>query len=319
MDAELNKKKKSTAVLSVISNSLLIVLKLIVGLMIGAVSVISEAIHSAVDLVAAIIALFAVRTSTLPPDERHRFGHGKYENLSGALEAFLIFVAAAWIIFEAVRKLIHPEPLETVGLGIIVMVISSVVNILVSQRLFKIGRLTDSLALLADAWHLRTDVYTAVGVAISLIAYWLGSILFPEVNLLWLDPVAAIVVALMILKAAWDLTKQSMGGLLDESLPKEEEKWVIETIHSFYPKVLSYHNFKTRKAGAERFIEFHLVVDQYMTVKDSHQITDDITQRVREKYPFTVVTIHIEPCEHHCKEKCKEKCILETGGCTPGT
>ncbi len=155
MDSQ--QRKSATALLSVGSNTALVVGKLVVGLMIGSVSVISEAIHSGVDLVAAVIALFAVRTSGKPPDERHPFGHGKAENLAGTIEALLIFVAAGWIIYEAVRKLSHPEPLEDPGWGVAVMLISAVANMLVSAQLFRVGRETDSVALQADRWHQLTD------------------------------------------------------------------------------------------------------------------------------------------------------------------
>ena len=160
-DDSIDKRKSSVALLSVASNTILVLLKLTVGIIIGSVSVISEAIHSSVDLLAAMIALFAVRTSGKPADAEHPFGHGKVENMSGTVEALLIFLAAGWIIFEAVKKLKNPEPLEEVGWGVAVMIVASAANILVSRALFKVGKETDSVALQADAWHLRTDVYTS--------------------------------------------------------------------------------------------------------------------------------------------------------------
>ncbi|MEI7502523.1 MAG: cation diffusion facilitator family transporter [Paludibacter sp.] len=189
--------------LSVISNTTLVVFKLIIGIIIGSVSVISEAIHSGVDLVAAIIAYFAVKTANKPPDSKHLYGHGKYENFSGTIEAVLIFVAAGWIIFEAVKKLLHPEPMEEVGWGIIIMIISALVNIFVSNKLFKVGKETDSIALQADAWHLKTDVYTSLGVAVGLSLIYLTGIQI-------LDPIVAILVALMIIRESYFLLKNSL-------------------------------------------------------------------------------------------------------------
>ena len=145
------KRKTNAAALSVASNSLLIILKVVVGLSIGSVAVFSEAVHSAVDLVAAGIALFAVRASSRGADERHPYGHGKFENISGTIEALLIFVAAVWIIYEAVQKLIHPQEIEMLGWGVGVMLVSALVNIFVSKRLFKVAGETDSVALRADA------------------------------------------------------------------------------------------------------------------------------------------------------------------------
>ena len=290
-------KKENVALLSVVSNTILVVFKLIVGLFIGSVSVISEAIHSGVDLVAAVIAYFAVKTANQPPDTRHHYGHGKYENFSGTIEALLIFVAAGWIIFEAVKKLIHPEPMDTVGWGIIIMTISAIVNILVSNRLFKIGKETDSIALQADAWHLRTDVYTSFGVAAGLLIYTIGRMLFPQYNLAWIDPVVAIIVAMLIIKAAYDLTMDSVGGLLDNSLPAEENETIIAIIESFRGKYNDYHDYKTRKAGAERFVEFHITVDALMTVAVSHQLSEDMADRICEKLNNCNVLIHIDPNE----------------------
>jgi cation diffusion facilitator family transporter len=172
---EMHKRKAGVAALSIVSNATLVGLKLLVGLIIGSVSVLSEAIHSAMDLMASVIAFLSVRTSAKPADARHPFGHGKYENLSGALEALLIYIAAIWIIFEAIHKLIAPQPLEKPGFGIVVMLISAVANWLISLRLFKIGKETDSIALQADAWHLRTDVYTSAGVMAGLIIIWAGN------------------------------------------------------------------------------------------------------------------------------------------------
>jgi cation diffusion facilitator family transporter len=193
-------------------------------------------------------------------------------------------------------------------LGILIMAVSSIFNLIVSQRLFKIGKESDSLALLADGWHLRTDVYTSAGVAVGLILYYLSKYLFPQYNFYWIDPVVAILVALLILKAAYQLTMQSTGGLLDEKLPKEEEKAILDIIHSKEPRILSYHNFKTRKAGSERFIEFHLIVDALMSVKDAHDICDEITYEIKDNLKRSVVMIHTEPCLRACKKKCIANC-----------
>lgn len=145
--------------LSVASNAFLVVFKVIVGVIIGSVSIISEAIHSFIDLLASVMAVFSVKTSGVPADTDHPFGHGKIENISGFVEALLIFVAAVWIIFEALKKLIDPHEITYAGLGVAVMFVSAVMNYFVSRKLFQVGKEADSLALEADAWHLRTDVY----------------------------------------------------------------------------------------------------------------------------------------------------------------
>ena len=305
-----NRRKSRVAALSVVSNSTLVVFKLIVGIYSGAVSILSEAIHSGVDLVAALIAFFAVRASGKPADDKHTFGHGKFENLSAAIEGMLIFVAAGWIIYESVHKLIFPEPIDNLQWGIVVMGISAITNLFISRKLFKVGKETDSAALLADAWHLRTDVWTSAGVAVGLALYMTGRMAMPELNLHWIDPVIAMGVAGLIIKAAWELTSEAVTYLLDASLPEEEDKAIKLIIDAMSPQVLNFHNFKTRKAGSERFVEFHLVVKQDLTVKEAHDICDEITAHIKNQFPKTEVMIHTEPCLAECNGNCKGTCSI---------
>jgi len=299
------KHKVSVALLSVASNTTLVLFKLIVGIMIGSVSVISEALHSGVDLLAAIIAYFAVRVSGQPADERHPFGHEKVENFSGTIEALLIFVAAGWIIYEAIRRLLHPHPLESLFWGVAVMLASAVANIIVSHMLFKIGKATDSVALLADAWHLRTDVWTSFGVFAGLGLLWAGQTLLPNANLHWIDPVAALLVALLIIKAAWELTIHSVVDLLDVSLPAAEREWITQYVEALGRPVRGMHDLRTRKAGHRRFIEFHLEVDPHLSVEESHGITERIDSEITTHFPHSMVTVHVEPCGEDCE--CRDK------------
>jgi cation diffusion facilitator family transporter len=307
---DLRKQKLSVAWLSVISNTTLAVIKLIVGLWIGSVSIVSEAIHSAVDLVAAMIALFSVMTSSKPADKEHPFGHGKIENISGAIEALLIFLAAGWIIFEAIKKLFHPEPVNFLWLGLAVMLLSSLVNVVVSHMLFSVSKKTDSVALLADAWHLRTDVYTSAGVMFGLAVIWIGEKLFPHISLLWLDPISAIAVAILIIHAAYKLTIRSVRDLLDTALPPHEKDLIRRIIIKQHPTIHGFHKLRTRKAGNVRFIEFHMKVEPGMTVEESHQVTVDTGRIINEYFPGSNVNIHVEPCDGNCDRDCKAGCLL---------
>jgi len=291
-----NERKISVALLSVASNSILVLLKLIAGIMIGSVSVISEAIHSSVDLLASLIAMFAVKTSGKPADEEHPFGHGKFENISGTVEALLIFVAAGWIIFEAIKKLQNEAPFDEAGWGVAVMLISVAANIFVSHRLFHVGKETGSVALQADAWHLCTDIYTSVGVMFGLGVIWLGGTLAPGWDLWWIDPLVAIFVAAMIIKAAYHLAVESARDLLDVSLPPDEEDTIRRHIKAFAPTVRGVHRLRTRKSGPYRFVQFHMRVDANMSIDESHRIADMMTCSIKQCYPGTTVTIHIEPC-----------------------
>lgn len=305
------KQKTSVAALSVLSNTTLVLLKIVVGILIGSVSVISEAIHSGVDLLAAIIAWFAVRTADKPADEDHPFGHGKVENISGTVEALLIFVAGGWIIYEACKKLMHPSPIESTGPGVIIMLVSALANMFVSARLFKIGRATQSVALQADAWHLRTDVFTSAGVMAGLAIIWIGKRILPDVDLYWVDPVAAITVALLIIKTAYHLTVESGKDLLDAGLPEDECDWISTHVRSLSPVVRGYHRLRTRKSGSQRFIQFHLLVDAGMSVQESHELHDEIVAAIKSKFENSNVIIHIEPCGVGCTEECIENCLLD--------
>jgi cation diffusion facilitator family transporter len=277
--------KISTARLSIFSNSFLILMKVVVGILGNSVSIISEAIHSGMDLLASFIAFFSVKKSDIPPDDDHPYGHGKYENVSGVIEALLIFIAAAWIIFEAVKKFSNPKDIEQLGLGSLIMFISATVNFLVSRKLYSVAKKTDSIALEADALHLKTDVYTSLGVSIGLLLIWLTD---------WhiLDPIIAIAVACLILKESYELLKNAYAPLLDASLSEEEIAIISKTItnHS-----LSFHGLKTRKSGQYRFADLHLELPENMELREVHNKCDEIENEIKSKIRNIEVSIHVEP------------------------
>ena len=279
-------KKVSTARLSIASNTLLISLKLIVGIISGSVSIISEAIHSSMDLMAAIIAFFSVKVSDNPPDSRHPYGHGKIENISGVVEAFLIFVAAIWIIVEAVKKLLGEEiELDNIAIGSGVMLISAIVNIIVSRRLYKVARETNSVALEADALHLKTDVYTSLGVAAGLILILLTDIY-------WLDPAVAIMVALFILKESYDLLKRAYTPLLDEAWKDND---IVALEQMLKDLKVNYHELRTRASGNYRFVDFHVEIPKDQSVENAHNYCDMIEEKLMDRFENLNVTIHVEP------------------------
>ena len=289
--------KIAVAKLSVYSNTALVVTKLVVGVMMMSVGVISEALHSGIDLVAALVARFSVKRSAEPADSDHRFGHGKYENLSGMIEGALIFVAAAVIIFEASRRLINPLEVEFLGAGMAVMGFSAVLNLYVSRKLMAVAKRTDSLALEADALHLRTDVWTSVGVFIALVAIFLtGERL--------IDPIIALFVALFIIRAAYDITTRSSSGLLDVSLPDSEMKEIERIMNEHSSEYVDFHKLRARKTGSERQIDLHLTVPSDLSVKDSHDLAEHLERDIKVTLPRTTIVIHVEPCDKAC-EKCR--------------
>lgn len=289
---DLNKEKEKTALLSICSNTLLLFMKLIVGFALGSVSIISEAIHSGMDLLASVIAFFSVKKSAEAPDDDHTFGHGKYESISGMVEALLIFIAAILIIHEAITKILDPtpEPMDQTLMiaGIAVMGISALVNAFVSARLMKIAKKTDSIALESDAWHLRTDIYTSVGVMTGLILIWLTGIVI-------LDSIVAIGVAIVIMKAAYDLTLKSYKDLIDYRLTDDEVKRITTIICDHQTDYVNFHGLRTRRAGPEIFIDLHLVVDKDISVQQSHDLTDHLENDLKLEFPRACVTIHVEP------------------------
>lgn len=284
------KKKKRTAILSIVSNSVLILMKLVAGAVSGSVSIMSEAIHSGLDLIAAVIAYIAVRVSDKPADKEHPFGHGKYENVSGVIESLLIFVAAIWIIFEAVSKLRHGESSfegSTLNIGIVVMLISGLVNFLVSRRLYKVAKETGSLALEADALHLKTDVYTSVGVGVGLLAIKLTGYDF-------LDPIIAIIVALFILSEAYKMLMKAFNPLLDSSIDENEQKEIITFLEARLSHEYCYSDFKTRKSGAKNIVQFKLCADGESVLRDAVNARKELQNSIVEEFPNTELIVLLE-------------------------
>jgi len=285
---KIREKKRSAALYSVICNSALIVLKFIVGFITGSISIIAEAIHSIVDLLASFIAYVAIKYSSYPPDEKHPYGHGKIENIAGAIEAILIFVAAGYIAYESILKIIKGSKLEALEYGIAVMFISVVVNILISWYLLKIARKTYSIALEADAVHHLTDVYTSLGVFAGLFVVKLTGY-----NIL--DPIIAIGVSLFIVRTAYLITKKSVFDLVDYTIPDEEAEKIRKLLNEHQDKFISYHKFRSRKSGNERHIDLHLVMSKGISLDDAHDFCTHLEKDIEEILPGSIVTIHVEP------------------------
>ena len=302
-------KKVSYAKLSIASNTGLILMKFIIGSMSGSVSIISEAIHSTMDLAASIIAYVSVKLSDRPPDKGHPYGHQKIENISGVAEAILIVIASILIIREAVKKLIHHEHITMAGWGFAIMLISAGVNIIVSKKLYKISREEESVALEADALHLKADVYTSLGVAFGLLVLWITDLYF-------IDPIVAIIVAVFILKEAFEMLKNAYTPLIDSQLSDEEIGQVKIVLEKYDNVFTGFHALRTRRAGKIKHIDLHLNAPKNMTIKEYHHNCDLVEKDIENTLRNTSVLVHIEPCQDDCIEcylKDKSKyCILPT-------
>jgi cation diffusion facilitator family transporter len=289
--ANLDRKSK-VAMLSICSNTTLIIFKVLAGILSGSVSIISEAIHSGMDLVASLVAFFAVRQSSKPADIEHPYGHGKVENLSGLVEGVLILVAAAMIITEAIKKLTEPQPIEQAYVAILVMVSAGIVNYCVSRKLYKVSKEEDSMALEADALHLKTDVYTSLGVGA-------GILLIKFTNISILDPIIAMLVALLIIKESWELLKRAISHLIDVKLPAEIEEEIGKIILEHKSEIIDYHKLKTRQSGNVKHIDFHITVPPQLSVQEAHDIVGNLKQEINHKFQNTRVNIHVDPYKNN--------------------
>ncbi len=295
-------KKIQAAGLSIISNFCLTVLKLTVGLFMGSVSVISEALHSGIDLAAAVVAYLSVGQSSKPADYEHPYGHGKFENVGSIIEAALIIVVAVVIIVKAVPRFFNPTEVHLLGLGVAVMAVSVLVNTLVSGKLMRVARETDSPALEGDAWHLRADVYTSLGTLAGLIAIKLTGLMI-------LDPVIAVGVALFILRAGFDLVKKSFRVIVDEKLSEDEINAIDEALKGCSVKYLEYHDLRTRKAGSQRFVDLHLVFPRDLPIGEIHSVCRELEHSIKLRLLRADVVIKVEPCREECGD-----CSFDCGG-----
>lgn len=282
--------KKFAAGLSIFSNSVIIILKLVVGLYSGSISIISEAIHSMSDFLASILTFFSVIKSAEPADKKHPFGHGKYEDMSGFIEGGLIIFAAVFIIYEALKKIFFSQGsgVETT-LGLYVMGFSVVSNIFVSFILFKVAKKADSVSLFADAEHLRTDVLSSLGVFAGLLI-----IKFTGISIL--DPIIAIIVALIIFKAGFSISKRTMDNLLDCSLPEEEMNNICEILNNCKSNgIIGFKDLKARRLGPQKSIEVTLIFPKDMTIYCCHAICDAIEHKLIQNLGDVTSSIHLEP------------------------
>lgn len=284
------KEKKFAASISILSNTTLILLKLIAGFISGSISIISEALHSMSDLLAAILAFFSVSKSSKPADENHQFGHGKYEDFSGLIEGILIVLASFVIVYEAAKKILFGLQIEIqTDLAIGVMLISVIVNTIVSFYLFKVAKKTDSIALFADAEHLRTDVYSSLAVFVGLVA-----IKITDIHIL--DPIIAIIVAVLILSAGFHICKKSTNNLLDGTLPTEENALIKNILNTYTQgKSIKYENLKTRKSGMLRQVELTLLIEGNTSIEEGHSYCDEIENIIGKNLTNTIFLIHLEP------------------------
>jgi cation diffusion facilitator family transporter len=281
--------KTRAAALSIASNAMLIALKLAAGAITGSVAILTEAMHSSIDLIASFVAYFSVREADKPADAEHPYGHDKIENLAAAIEAMLILVGSGVIIFAAVRSLANGPEVHSLGVGIGVIGFSIVANVVVSTKIARRARDTESPALEGDAAHLRTDAATSAAVL-------LGLVVVQVTGATWLDPAIALLVAAAIVYAGVRLLARASRVLVDEALPPEELDAVREAIAEFGPRgVCGYHKLRARRAGSRRYVDLHVQFRAGTTLEDAHATAHALQDAIRARLRGADVLIHLEP------------------------
>lgn len=257
----------------------------------GSVGLLSDALESFVNLAAALMALWMLIISERPPDDEHAFGHTKAEYFSSGVEGALIIIAAAMIAWSAINRLLNPQPLENVGIGLIVSVLASAINFAVAQVLLRAGKRYHSILLEADAKHLMTDVWTSVGVVV-------GVGLVALTDWLPLDSLVALAVAVNIVWSGLHLVGRSASGLLDTAIPPEDREKIMRVLDRYGDQQIEFHSLRTRQSGPRRFISMHVLVPGDWTVQHGHDVLETIEREIRAGFdtPTTVFT-HLEPLE----------------------
>ena len=298
--------KESAAKLAIVAVSLLIVIKTAASIVTGSIAIRADAIHSVIDLFGVIVGYTGIRIASKPPDERHPFGHGKAENVAGVVIAAMIFVAAGIIAYQAIVRLIAGGVVELVTLGIYVTAAAIAINLLVSWYALRVARATESIALEATARDLLADVLSSAAVLVGLVLVRLTGIAL-------LDSIVALLVSVLIGRTAFLTMRKSFGGLMDIKLPQAEEDEIVACIKEHGDLIAGFHRIRTRKAGSQRQIDFHLVVSRQLSVERAHRLCDQLEEEIEGRFSDASVTIHVEPCDGRC-----EKCATSPDLCQPG-
>lgn len=264
-------------------------LKLATGLATGSLAILSSAVDSLLDILMSGVNYFGIRQAEQPADFSHPFGHGKYETVATLIQSLLIACSGGWLIYESIRRLLRGSELVRLGEGMLVLLLSAGVSLVVTRYLRRVAHETDSSALRADSLHFAMDVYTNLALVVGL-----GAITF--LDLPWLDPILSLLVALYILYQAVQLIRHSMRDVLDEQLPETIRQEVEQLIRAHHEHLLDFHNLRTRRAGSQKIMDFHLTVCKHLSVEEAHDIADHLEKRIQQEIPGADVTIHIEPC-----------------------
>ena len=270
-------------------------LKVAVGVVTGSISIWAQAVDSSLDIFAVVVTFLTVGFSAKPADKEHPFGHGKVEYVAAGVQTVLLFSAASIIIYSSILRIIRGEGIQLTEAGIGVMLVSMIASILLSRHLFRVARITGSVVLEANANNIRADVYSTAGVLGGLVVVRLtGLTIF--------DPILALAMSLLILRATYRVGQMAWGGLIDVRLPQVEEDEILSCLREHGGQLVGFHKIRTRKAGSQRYIDFHLIVPKDVSVEKAHQLCDQLEQEIEARLSYTSVTIHVEPCDGKCEQ-----------------
>ena len=285
--------KVRAAAVSVAASVAVLSLKFFAYVLTGSVAVLSDAAESVVNVVGANVALVSLIVAVRPPDATHQYGHGKAEFVSSATEGVLIFAGGAWILVAALQRWVHPEPLRSLDAGIVVLAVATVANFLTAGYLMRVSHQVISAALEADARHLQVDVLTSAAVLA-------GIGLVKLTGWLWVDALVGVAVAVHILQIGVGVSRQALEGLMDSSLPEDEQARIRKILDAHREEILSYHALRARRIGSQRFVDLHLVLHRILSVGEAHALSDHLEAHIREELPGTDITIHVAPGGPDC-------------------
>jgi cation diffusion facilitator family transporter len=284
-----SQRKIRAARISMATAATLTLVKLVTGILTGSMAVLSSAIDSLLDIIMSVANFLAIRQAEQPPDLKHPFGHGKFETLATIVQALAIAVSGGWVCYESIRRLLTGVTLGRLEGGMIILAFSALVSWRIGRFLLRTARETESTALKADSLHFSMDVYTNIALLAGLVVIRLFGIL-------WLDPVLSIIVAVYIFFQAFGLFRYGLRDILDEQLPETIRQEIAAILDQHRGKLLGYHRLRTRRAGSQKIIDFHLTLCKHLSVEEAHNIADHLENHMKEKIPGADITIHVEPC-----------------------
>jgi cation diffusion facilitator family transporter len=292
--------KEGAAKLLLVTVIGLFILKVAVGVITGSISIWAQAIDSSLDIFAVVITFVTVGYSAKPADREHPFGHGKVEDIAAGIQAILLLTASVGIIYSAVLRIIVGELVQLTEAGIGVMLVSVIVNIVLARYLFRVACDTDSSALEANASNITADIYSTAGVLVGLVVIRIGSLFGYQLDII--DPIIALIVSVLILRATYRVGKMAFSGLIDIRLPRSEEELIISCIKDHTTQLAGFHKVRSRKSGSNRFIDLHLLLPKNISLEEAHDMSDHLEEDIGNLLPNSNVTIHLEPCSGECEQ-----------------